>query len=163
MTALLLIAHGSRRAESNDEIRALTAKLKALAGSDYTRVECAFLELAEPGIETSIDQLIADGQTDILCLPYFLARGAHVASDIPEALEEARLKHPSATISASDYLGAADQLPGILMHQTPWSTRPGPSLNSPYHQRVDVPQRSPGACEQPHRTVVTSLGHADSF
>jgi len=46
MKALLLIAHGSRRAESNDEIRALTQKMKTLAGGRFSEVESAFLELA---------------------------------------------------------------------------------------------------------------------
>lgn len=115
MKSLLLIAHGSRRAESNEEIRALTAKLRALSGNEFTQVECAFLELADPSIEQSIDALVAAGETQILCVPYFLARGAHVASDIPEALGAAKAKHPDVTFLVSEYLGEADQLPSILM------------------------------------------------
>jgi len=115
MKALLLIAHGSRRMESNDEIRALTEKLQALAGESYPQVDCAFLELAEPSIDAAIDTLVSDGATDILCIPYFLARGAHVASDIPEALGGAERKHPSVTIRSSAYLGEAEQIPTILM------------------------------------------------
>ena len=116
MKSLLLIAHGSRRAESNSEIIALTEKLRAMAGDEYAKVECAFLELAEPSIEASIDSLVDAGETKILCLPYFLAKGAHVASDIPEALEAARTKHPNVTITVSEYLGASDEVPRILMH-----------------------------------------------
>ncbi len=115
MKSLLLIAHGSRRSGSNEEIRQLTSKLRELAGAEYQQVDCAFLELAEPSIETAIDRLVAAGETQILCVPYFLARGAHVASDIPEALEAAKAKHPSVTFTTSEYLGEADQLPGILM------------------------------------------------
>lgn len=115
MKSLLLIAHGSRRAESNEEIRQLTQKLHALAGHEYTKVECAFLELAEPSIESAIDQLVADGETHILCVPYFLARGAHVASDIPDAMDAAKAKHANVKFTISEYLGEADQLPGILM------------------------------------------------
>ncbi len=124
MNSLLLIAHGSRRAESNEEIRALTSKVQALAGEQYARVECAFLELAEPSIETAIDALVVAGETHILCVPYFLARGAHVASDIPDALKAARLKHPSVQFTVSDYLGAADQLPGILVQLADRATTP---------------------------------------
>jgi len=115
MKALLLIAHGSRRAESNDEIRTLTGKLESLAGNVYAHVDCAFLELADPSIEDGIDKLVQNGVSDILCIPYFLARGAHVASDIPEALQIAAEKLPSVTISSSAYLGEAEQLPDILM------------------------------------------------
>jgi len=115
MTSLLLIAHGSRRAESNDEIRSLTEKLRTLAGAEYSTITCAFLELAEPSIEASIDALVAEGEREILCVPYFLARGAHVASDIPEALTAATVKHPEVRFSVSDYLGAAEQVPNLLM------------------------------------------------
>jgi len=116
MKSLLLIAHGSRRAESNNEIVALTNKLRALAGSEYAQVECAFLELAEPSIEAAIDSLVNAGETEILCLPYFLAKGAHVASDIPEAIAAARQKHPDVTFTVSGYLGESDEVPSILMH-----------------------------------------------
>jgi len=116
MKSLLLIAHGSRRAESNTEIVALTKKLRALAGAEYAQVECAFLELADPSIETAIDSLVSAGETEILCLPYFLARGAHVASDIPDAVNAAREKHPNVTFTVSGYLGESDEVPSILMH-----------------------------------------------
>lgn len=116
MKSLLLIAHGSRRAESNSEIVALTGKLRVLAGGDYSQVVCAFLELADPSIEASIDALVDAGETDIVCLPYFLAKGAHVASDIPEAVQAAKHKHPDITFTVSGYLGASDEVPSILMH-----------------------------------------------
>jgi len=115
MKALLLIAHGSRRAESNDEVNALAGKLRQLAGADYGSVSCAFLELADPSISDAIDALVVDGATHILCVPYFLARGAHVASDIPDALATAIQKHPTIDITSSEYLGEAEQLPAILM------------------------------------------------
>lgn len=115
MKSLLLIAHGSRRAESNSEIVALTEKLRTLAGNDYAQVVCAFLELADPSIEASIDLLVDAGETHIVCLPYFLAKGAHVASDIPEAIESARNKHPDVTFTVSGYLGASEEVPSILI------------------------------------------------
>lgn len=43
-SALLLVAHGSRRAESNDEIRALAARLRSIATEQFNSVTCAFLE-----------------------------------------------------------------------------------------------------------------------
>jgi len=115
MKSLLLIAHGSRRAESNEEIKRLADKVRDLSGSEFNQVQSAFLELAEPSIERAIDDLVAAGETHILCVPYFLARGAHVASDIPEALAAAKDKHPKVTFQVSEYLGEAEQMPNILM------------------------------------------------
>ena len=48
-TALLLIAHGSRNAEANEDLVALAAELRA----SYPIVEASFLELAEPTIEAA--------------------------------------------------------------------------------------------------------------
>lgn len=115
MRSLLLIAHGSRRAESNEEIKRLADKVRALSGDQFIQVESAFLELAEPSIEQAIDHLVASGETHILCIPYFLARGAHVANDIPEAIAAAHEKHPTVTFQVSEYLGEAEQMPSILM------------------------------------------------
>ena len=56
MQALMLIAHGSRRAASNDEVRDLAATLGRLAGREFDLVVPAFLELAEPGIVAGVDQ-----------------------------------------------------------------------------------------------------------
>ena len=50
MHALLLIAHGSRREASNQEVRELAARLERIAGDRFGRVIPAFLELAEPDI-----------------------------------------------------------------------------------------------------------------
>ena len=44
MKVMLLIAHGSRKAEANDEIGRLAQRVQALAGNDYGAVVAAFLE-----------------------------------------------------------------------------------------------------------------------
>ena len=49
-THLLIIAHGSRREASNDEVRRLADRVRALCAPGIADVEVAFLELAEPSI-----------------------------------------------------------------------------------------------------------------
>ena len=64
MKILLVVAHGSRREESNDEVRDLTACLREQSGDAYAQVECAFLELAEPSIPDGIrDRNVTGVQT----------------------------------------------------------------------------------------------------
>ena len=79
MTSLLIIAHGSRRAASNDEVRALAAAVRTQPGQAYAHVDAAFLELAEPSIATGLAELAAKGATEIVAFPYFLAAGTHGA------------------------------------------------------------------------------------
>lgn len=110
MKALLLIAHGSRREASNDEVRELAKALAEQAGSAFDRVVPAFLELAEPSIPDGVAECVRRGATEVVAVPYFLSAGRHVAHDIPEELEKASQANPEATVTISPYLG---QHPGI--------------------------------------------------
>jgi sirohydrochlorin ferrochelatase len=115
MHALLLIAHGSRRRSSNEEIAALARSLDMRAGGRFASVRHAFLELAEPGIEQAIDRLAADGATAITVLPYFLAAGNHVREDIPALLDRGRARHPGVAIEMRPYLGTHAGVVDLLL------------------------------------------------
>jgi sirohydrochlorin ferrochelatase len=115
MPSLLIIAHGSRRAASNDEVRTLAATVRAQAGVAYDHVETAFLELAEPSIPDGLAALAAQGATDIVAFPYFLAAGTHVAQDIPEAIAEFTAAHPQVQVRLTPHLGASAALPGAIL------------------------------------------------
>lgn len=113
--SLLLIAHGSRREASNDEVRALTARLRAAAADRFEAVDCAFLELAEPSIPDGIQRLIDGGAQAVTVLPYFLAAGRHVIHDVPALVEEKRAEHPEVDIRIAPYLGTSEEIPRLLL------------------------------------------------
>jgi sirohydrochlorin ferrochelatase len=116
MKALLLVAHGSRRAASNDEVRELTAQLRQADGS-FQYVACAFLELAEPSIPEGLRAAIAENADEVVVLPYFLSAGRHVVKDIPEEVAVVQAEHPDVVIRVAPYLGAADGVVQILLQQ----------------------------------------------
>lgn len=118
MKALLLIAHGSRREASNEEVRLLARRLSDIAESEFSIVVPAFLELADPDIPTGVDHCVEAGATHIIAVPYFLAAGRHVVTDIPGDLAKAQKNHPYIEIQQSDYLGMHDALPEILLELT---------------------------------------------
>lgn len=115
MPSLLIIAHGSRRAASNDEVRALAAAVRAQPGQAYDHVEAAFLELAAPSIPDGLAALAAKGATEIVAFPYFLAAGTHVAQDIPQAIAEFSAAHPGVAVRLTPHLGASAALPGAIL------------------------------------------------
>ena len=115
MKGLLVIAHGSRRAESNDEIIELTNKVSAHADGQFDHIACAFLELAQPSIPDAIQALVDQGVQSMVVMPYFLANGMHVAKDIPAFLDEATKLNPQLQISVSPYIGAADVMPSLIL------------------------------------------------
>lgn len=115
MASLLIIAHGSRRAASNDEVSALADAVRDRPGQPYDHVETAFLELATPDIPTALEALAARGACDIVALPYFLAAGTHVTLDIPAALDAFRAAHPHVSVRLTPHLGASAALPTALL------------------------------------------------
>ena len=110
MRCLLVVAHGSRRAASNEEVVCLVEKLASKVSAQFDRTMAAFLELAEPSIVDGVDRLVEQGATEIIVFPYFLAAGKHIAKDIPEEIAIATKKHPSVSIHVTSYLGASEGL-----------------------------------------------------
>ena len=115
MPSLLVIAHGSRRAASNDEVRTLAARIRTAPDCPYDHVEAAFLELAEPLIPDGLHAMAARGATDIVAFPYFLAAGTHVAQDIPEAIAEFAQVRPDVKVRLTAHLGASTSLPAAIL------------------------------------------------
>jgi sirohydrochlorin ferrochelatase len=113
--ALLLVAHGSRRGASNDEIRSLAARLALQQENAFDMVEPAFLELAEPSIPDGIEQCIQRGAREVLVFPYFLSAGRHVAEDIPAEVRVKQEQYPQIDIRVADYLGIAEGMPGMIL------------------------------------------------
>jgi sirohydrochlorin ferrochelatase len=96
-TALLLIAHGSRNAEANEDLFHLMAALRQRG--PYPIVEASFLELAEPDILSGGQKCVAKGAGRVILLPYFLSPGVHVRQDLREF--RTKLAH---TFPGTDFL-----------------------------------------------------------
>jgi sirohydrochlorin ferrochelatase len=112
---LLIVAHGSRRQASNDEVRTLARQLRASNHPYVDAVEVAFLELAEPSIADGLAACVGRGAREIIVFPYFLAAGTHVAVDIPQEIEAFSAKHPQVQITLTPHLGAAPTLPHAIL------------------------------------------------
>jgi sirohydrochlorin ferrochelatase len=114
MQALLIVAHGSRRAESNEEIRALAAKVAQQSGETYGFVGSAFLELAEPSIPDGIQQCIEQGAETVTIMPFFLSAGRHVVTDVPQLVREKQREYPHIRIRMAPYLGVSNLMPSLI-------------------------------------------------
>jgi sirohydrochlorin ferrochelatase len=101
--ALLLIAHGSRRAEANADL-AFVAEAMAARGR-YPVVQVSYLELAEPSIPDGGALCVARGATEVILLPYFLSAGVHVERDMVAARDELARRFPHVTFRLAEPLG----------------------------------------------------------
>lgn len=113
--ALLIVAHGSRRQLSNDAVAEMSEQVAELAGERFITVSCAFLELAEPSIESGIDQCVAAGADEVVVMPYFLSPGRHVAEDVPGIVQAKQKEYPELNIHLGTYLGAAPAMAGMIL------------------------------------------------
>lgn len=91
-TAVIIVDHGSKRAESNDMLLEVVRRYSEQ--SPYSIVEPAHMELAEPSIETAFGRCVARGATRVVVMPYFLLPGKHWDRDIPQLAAAAAARHP---------------------------------------------------------------------
>src|SRR5689334_20028954 len=79
-TAVLLIAHGSKRDEANQDLVKLAALVAERGG--YRIVEVSYLDVVEPTIPMGGRSCVAAGAKRVLMMPYFLSAGMHVVHDM---------------------------------------------------------------------------------
>jgi sirohydrochlorin ferrochelatase len=102
-TAVLLIAHGSRRQAANDDLHDLAGRLTA--EGTYPIVEACFLELSEPDIPTGGHKCVLRGANRVLLIPYFLSAGVHLRRDLTAARDELCRLYPSVDFRLGAPLG----------------------------------------------------------
>ena len=93
MKAVLLVGHGSRDPEGNEQVRQTIEELKPQLDSELL-VETCFLEFERPTIEQGIQTCVEKGATDVFVIPLMLLAAGHSKIHIPAAIDEARQKYP---------------------------------------------------------------------
>jgi sirohydrochlorin ferrochelatase len=112
-TGIVIIAHGSRSDEANQDVVYIGKALRELG--DYKIVEVGYLELASPDVLTAIDTCVSKGANHVIVIPFFLLAGSHVQEDLPELMEQARAKHQGVIIQMGRHLGFHRQLVEIVL------------------------------------------------
>jgi len=118
MKSLLIVAHGSRRSASNEEVVRLADSVAQKPQNTFDHVQCAFLELAKPSIPEGILDCVEKGSTHIAILPYFLAAGRHVIEDIPHEVSLAKCDPDKVVIEIKPHVGADINMPETLLNMT---------------------------------------------
>ena len=112
-TAVLLIAHGSRRPEANADLAKL-AELVRERG-EYPWVEIGYLEIAEPTIPQGAARCVEHGADRVLMLPYFLSAGSHVVEDLERHRQEAAAKSAGVSFQLCPPLGLHPLMVDLVM------------------------------------------------
>ena len=113
MNGILILAHGSKRHETERILDSLTKKVKQKSGEEL--VHSAYLQFSEQNLEKGIEYLVNKGATSIKVIPMFLFDGVHVTEDIPNELNEIRKKYKGVDIIMTGHLGDDDRIADIIV------------------------------------------------
>ena len=111
--AILLIDHGSVKAEANHMVSCMANLLQHVVG-DAVLVRHAHMELAEPSIAAGFENCVQAGATEVIAFPYMLSPGKHVTRDVPRLVAEAARAFPQVTYRVTDAFGVHEKLAELI-------------------------------------------------
>jgi sirohydrochlorin ferrochelatase len=120
--AVLLIAHGSRRKEANDDLVKL-ADLIAARG-EYDIVQVSYLEIAKPTILEGGRSCAERGARQVLMMPYFLSAGVHVVMDLEESRQLLAAEFPGIEFRLCPHLGLHPLMADIVLARLSEASQP---------------------------------------
>ena len=103
-SAVLVVGHGSRRAEANRDVREAARRIGECGG--FPLVEVAFLEIEHPNIAEGFKGLVERGACNVTVHPYFLSPGRHTRGDLPREVHEAARCFPGVSYRITEPLSA---------------------------------------------------------
>lgn len=109
-TEIIILGHGSRRAEANQGLIEVAEKVENLLGR---KVAPAFMGHDKPSLPEALREQARRGAKRVIVMPLFLFDGMHVTSDIHEQAEEVRDEFPELEIIFSRALGADDLIASL--------------------------------------------------
>ncbi len=129
--ALLLVGHGSRDPDGQQEFLEFSARVQQAAG-DRPVVPC-FLELATPTIPQGIARCQEFGYQDIAAVPVLLFAARHNKHDVPAEFDHVRERHSGLRIRYGRHFGITteivDSLRSLIQDAARRSTRAQTSLD----------------------------------
>ena len=112
--AVILLGHGSRVRNAGEDMEKVAGVLREKHG--YPRVEYCFMSRLGPHFPETLARLVADGEKEILVIPYFLHSGLHIVLDIPEMMQREASKYPDIKLRLGGNLGF-DNILADLVHK----------------------------------------------
>ena len=117
MRAILLIDHGSVRAEANHMLSCAANLLQHMVGNNAI-VRFAHMELAEPSIAQGFADCASAGATEVIAFPYMLSPGKHVSRDVPRLVSEAAAAFPNVAFRVTGAFGVHEKLAELIAIRT---------------------------------------------
>ena len=131
-TVVLLVGHGSRNRAGNEEIEEFARQWCAMH-LDW-QIDVCFIEYADVLVDEGIDRA-AQRARRVVVVPLILNAAGHVNVELPEAVDEARQRHPGVEFILTRHLGMNREIFQVLQMRL---TKLMKSLDSPDPQTTGV-------------------------
>lgn len=115
--AILLIAHGSRRAEANQDLYRLAEMVRERQLEGIDIVDVGFLEVTAPDIPTGFASCVEQGATEVRIVPYFLSMGRHMADDLAELKTQFHNDFPDVVVDIRPPLGLHEKVVDVILER----------------------------------------------
>ena len=131
-TIVLIVGHGSPNRAGNQEIEKFVAQWRT-RHPDW-QVEVCFIEHADVLVPEGLERAARQARRVVL-LPLILNAAGHVKTELPEAVEDARERHPDVEFIVAPHLGMCRDVFTVLQRQLKQLMK---SLDSPDPQTTGV-------------------------
>jgi sirohydrochlorin cobaltochelatase len=111
---ILLVGHGSRNRNGNQETLAFAAQWRERHPG--RRIEVCFIEHADVLLDDGLDRAAA-GAASVRVIPFILNAAGHVKMELPAAIARARGRHPQVDFAVSRHLGMGREIFKVLHGQ----------------------------------------------
>lgn len=101
-TCLVLLAHGSRDSRWREPFERIYLYMRRELGND---VKMAYMEFIGPTLFDVAEECVKAGFQKLRILPLFMAAGAHLATDVPEQVQQVREHYPLMEIETLPPIG----------------------------------------------------------
>ncbi|MCP4412165.1 MAG: cobalamin biosynthesis protein CbiX [Gammaproteobacteria bacterium] len=107
-TGVIVLAHGSKVRSGNEGLFKIVDILRGMGKWDM--VEAGFLQLAKPGLKEVVEDIVGRGAKRVVVMPLLLFSGNHVLKDIPEEIDNERIKFPEVEFCYAKNIGADERI-----------------------------------------------------
>lgn len=116
MSKIVIVLHGSPKKEANnwDPFLKILAETLKFPEED---IKLAYLQFGEPSLEQRLEELIRNGNKEIVVHPFFLSEGLHATKDIPSIIERFKKSNPDVKFIYTKPLGLHEKLAEIVQER----------------------------------------------
>lgn len=116
MKAILIVGHGSRDQEGNDQVRTFIKNLSAKI-DESGLVETCFLEFEQPTVDQGINTCVQKGAKEVIIIPLMLLQAGHSKIHIPASIDVAKMKYPGVKFTYGRPIGIHDESTNICVNR----------------------------------------------